>query len=139
MPHSILLPSLTRYSDLSLLALRLLVGAFLIWGVQDNLLSSARMQDFVRFTTAYEFPAPRFAAPLSVYMQLICGALIALGLFFRIAALVMAVHFIVAVLMVHLHQDFRAQWPALILVFVCIHFATFGAGRWSTDRLFGSR
>jgi putative oxidoreductase len=77
-------------------------------------------------------------APLSVYAQLVSGVLLTLGLFTRAAAIVMTVHFIIAVLMVHLHQDFRGQWPALVLVFVCAYFATRGAGRWSVDRMLGA-
>jgi putative oxidoreductase len=92
------------------------------------------MEEFVRFCAANGFPAPQFMAPLSVYAQLICGSLLIVGLFSRLAGIVMAVHFVIAVLMVHLHQDFRAQWPALILVFVCAYFATRGAGDWSVDR-----
>jgi putative oxidoreductase len=131
---ALLLPGLSRFSDLGLLALRLIVGSFLVWGVQDNVFSDARMQEFVRFCGANGFPAPQLMAPLSVYAQLICGSLFIVGLFTRLAAIVMTVHFIVAVLMVHLHQDFRAQWPALSLVFVCAYFAARGSGRWAADR-----
>jgi putative oxidoreductase len=92
------------------------------------------MQEFVRFCAANGFPAPQIMAPLSVYAQLLCGSLLIVGLFTRLAAIVMTVHFIVAVLMVHLHQDFRAQWPALSLVFICAYFAARGAGRWAADR-----
>jgi putative oxidoreductase len=131
---ALLLPGLSRFSDLGLLALRVVVGAFLIWGVQDNIVSEERMQEFVRFCAANGFPAPQFMAPLSVYAQFICGALLIVGLFTRLAAIVMAVHFVVAVLMVHLQQDFRAQWPALNLVFLCAYFAVRGAGHWAADR-----
>jgi putative oxidoreductase len=131
---ALLLPGLSRFSDVGLAALRVLAGVFLVWGVQDNVLSEARMQEFVRFCAANGFPAPEIMAPLSVYAQLICGSLLIVGLFTRLAAIVMAVHFIVAVLMVHLHQDFRAQWPALVLVFLCAYFAARGAGHWSADR-----
>jgi putative oxidoreductase len=136
---NLLLPGLSRFSDFGLLALRLLVGWFLVWGVLDNVVSDARMQEFVRFCAANGFPAPQFMAPLSVYAQLICGGLLILGLFTRLAAIVMAVHFIIAVPMVHLHQDFRAQWPALILVFVCAYFTARGAGHWSADRWLAAR
>jgi putative oxidoreductase len=137
--RALLLTRLYRYDDVALLALRVLVGAFLIWGVQDNVLSEARMQEFVRFCAANGFPFPQLAAPVSVYAQLIAGGLLVLGLFTRLAAIVMTGHFIIAVLMVHLHQDFRAQWPALALVFICAYFATKGAGRFSLDRVLGER
>ncbi len=135
--RALLLPQLARFSDEALLALRVIVGAFLIWGVQDNILSEERMQEFVEFCAANGFPAPHVMAPLSVYTQFICGALLFVGLFTRLAGIVMTGHFIIAVLMVHLHQDFRGQWPALALVFICAYFATRGAGRWSVDRRLG--
>jgi putative oxidoreductase len=138
-PPALLLPGLSRFSDLALLALRLLVGSFLVWGVQDNVLSSARMQEFVRFCADAGFPMPALMAPLSVYAQLIGGAFLVVGFLTRMAAIVMSVHFIIAVVMVHLGQDFRSQWPALILVFTCAYFATRGAGRGSVDRWLESR
>jgi putative oxidoreductase len=134
MLSALLLPGLSRFSDIGLLALRLLVGSFLVWGVQDNVLSSARMQEFVRFCADAGFPAPELMAPLSVYAQLICGAFLIAGFLTRLAALIMTAHFIIAVLMVHLNGDFRSQWPALILVFVCAYFAARGGGHWSVDR-----
>ena len=55
------------------LFLRLLIGSFIIWGVQDNILSHERMLEFQKFLAARGTPSPEFAAPLSVYAQLICG------------------------------------------------------------------
>ena len=43
-------------------------------------------------------------------------------------------NFIVAVWMVHWPQDFPGWWPALILVFLGILFATMGAGRYAVDQ-----
>lgn len=129
----LLLTSLGRFSDIGLLALRAFVGVFLVWGVLDNIVSAERMEEFVRFVSANGFPWPRAMAPLSVYAQLVCGALLITGLLTRLAGIVMCGHFIIAVIMVHGDQDFRAQWPALILVFVSAYFAMRGGGRWAVD------
>ena len=131
----LLLPSLGQFSDIGLLALRAFVGVFLVWGVLDNVISAERMDEFVRFMRANGFPSPRVLAPLSVYAQLVCGALLIVGLLTRLASIAMCGHFIIAVAMVHWEQDFRAQWPALILVFVSAYFALHGGGRWAIDRL----
>ena len=64
---------LNRYGDLSLLLLRILTGAFLIYGTQDNILSDARMQEFVQFLAKRGFVWPELMAPLSVYAQFIGG------------------------------------------------------------------
>ncbi len=130
------LGSFARFSDVSLLLMRLLTGAFLIWGVWDNIVSAERMAEFEAFMTQFSFPAPHLFAPLSVYAQCICGGLLVFGLFTRWAGLIMAFNFVVGFLMVHLGDDFRAQFPALILIAVNLHFAAGGGGRYSLDRLF---
>lgn len=126
---------LERYGDLSLLALRVLTGAFLVYGTQDNILSAARMQEFVHFLAKHGFAWPELMAPLSVYAQFICGLLFVVGLLTRWAGMLMAFNFVVAVAMVHWGQDFRGWWPAIVLVFISLHFALHGAGRYSLDEL----
>lgn len=130
------LDGLARFSDATLFFARLLTGAFLIWGVWDNVVSKARMVEFQAFMTQFGFPAPHLLAPLSVYAQCIGGALLVLGLFTRWAGLFMAFNFVVGFFMVHLADDFRAQFPALILIAVNLHFAAAGGGRYSIDRFF---
>ena len=125
---------LGRYSDLSLAALRILTGGFLVYGTEDNVRSSERMEEFVHFLEANNFLSPELLAPLSVYAQFLCGILLVLGLLTRWTGLVVAFNFVVAVVMVHWTQDFRAWWPAIVLVFLGLHFACRGAGRWSIDR-----
>ena len=129
------LKSLARYGDLSLLFLRVLTGAFLIYGTQDNILSDARMHEFVQFLAKRGCVWPELMAPLSVYAQFICGVLFVIGLLTRWAGWVMTFNFIVAVVMVHWSQDFRGWWPAIVLVFISLHFALQGAGRYSVDAL----
>lgn len=132
---SVHLSFLKQYGDLSLLSLRVLTGAFLIYGTQDNVFSDARMQEFVQFLAKRGFVWPELMAPLSVYAQFICGALFVVGLLTRWAGLLMVFNFIVAVVMVHWSQDFRGWWPAIVLVFISLHFALQGAGRYSVDEL----
>lgn len=133
------LPALSRFSDVALLALRVLVGAFLMWGTWDNIASPERMQEFVAFLTQLNCPYPELAAPVSVYAQFICGALILLGLLTRWAGLVMVFNFIVAVWLVHPGADFRALFPPLILIAAPLYFATRGAGRYSLDAMLDAK
>ncbi|MEA3042076.1 MAG: putative oxidoreductase [Sphingomonadales bacterium] len=137
---SILDPAfLGRYSDLSLAALRVLTGGFLVHGTQDNVLNAARMDEFVQFLAANRFVMPELMAPLSAWAQFVCGFLLVLGLLTRWAGLVVAFNFVVAVWMVHWPEDFRGWWPAIVLVFLGLHFACRGAGRWSLDALIWRR
>ena len=135
MKRILFLQSLSALQDCTLLALRVFTGVFLVWGVWDNIADPARMTEFVEFMRHFKFPAPEFMAPLSVWFQFACGGLLILGLFTRWAGLLMAFNFIVGFLMVHLGDDFRAQFPALILIFVNAHFAASGGGRFALDRL----
>jgi putative oxidoreductase len=129
----LLLTPLARLSDLGLLLLRWVTGAFLVWQSHDNIFSAARMAEFETFLAQFGFVAPHIMAPLCVWAQFLCGILLILGLLTRWAGLVTAVTFVVAVWMVHWPQDFPGWWPALILVFLGLLFATQGSGRYALD------
>ena len=133
------LPSLARWSDATLLGLRVLTGAFLMHETWDNVTSRARMGEFVEFLGQHGFPLPWLLAPFSVAVQFGCGALLVAGLLTRLAGLLVAANFVVAVLMVHLDEPFRGWWPALVLVFLGLHFAAAGSGRFGLDAAFGGR
>lgn len=135
MKRLIFLEPLAGFHDATLLVLRLLTGAFLVWGVWDNIADPTRMAEFAEFLRQFRFPAPALMAPLSVWLQFGCGVLMILGLFTRWAGLLMAANFIVGFLMVHLADDFRAQFPALILIAVSLHFTAAGGGRYALDRM----
>jgi len=133
------LDGLQPFTDLGLLLLRVLTGVFIIYGVIDNVFSAERMQEFVEFLSANGFVAANLMAPLSVYTQLLSGIAFVLGLMTRWAGIVLAINFVVAVIMVHWTLDFRAWWPALVLVGIGLQFAFTGAGRHSIDALIARR
>ncbi len=130
----LLLTPLARFADLGLLLLRWVTGAFLVYQSHDNILSAERMTEFEKFLTQFNFPLPELMAPLCVWAQFLCGIALILGLLTRWAGLVIAFVMAVAVWMVHWPQDFVGWWPALILVFLGLLFATQGAGRYALDR-----
>ncbi len=133
------LHGLARFADLTLLALRAVTGSFLIHETWDNVTSSARMREFAEFLTQFGFPLPHLMAPLSVAVQFGCGVLLVLGLATRLAGLLIAANFALAVYMVHYAEPFRGWWPALILVFLGLHFAAAGSGKFGVDAWFGKR
>ena len=136
---NLFLPSLSRWSDLTLLGLRALTGAFLMHETWDNVSSRARMGEFVSFLSQHHFPLPWLLAPLSVAVQFGCGALLIVGLLTRWAGLLVAANFAVAVLMVHFNEPFRGWWPAIVLVFLGLHFAAAGSGKFGLDALLWKR
>lgn len=135
----LLLPGLRRFGDEALLLMRLAIGAFIVWGVWDNITSAEHMQKFIAFQRQFGFPAPEFLAPLSVYGQFLMGLAIMLGLFTRWTGLVFAFHFIIAIAMVDQHNGLRGSLPSLCLVLMGLYWATYGAGRYSVDAVLESR
>jgi putative oxidoreductase len=129
-------PDWSRHADAALLSARLVVGGFLLWGVLDNISSTARMAEFANFLAAKGFPLPHVMAPLSVWAQAAVGAGFILGLATRWAGLVCAFNFVVAVAMVDAALGVRGAFPATALILFGLLFAVLGAGRWSVDRLF---
>jgi putative oxidoreductase len=133
------LEALARWSDAALLLTRLVIGAFLVWGVWDNIVSAERMREFEGFLAAQGFPMPAFCAQLSVWAQFACGVAFVLGGFVRWAGLLCIVNFVVALAMVDAARGLRASFPALALVLFGLLFATLGAGRFSVEALWARR
>jgi putative oxidoreductase len=134
------LPLLRLLSPVAILALRLYVGWFLIVGVWDNIVSVERMKEFEGFLRTLNCPMPEIAAPVSVWAQFGVGVLLIPGLFTRIAGIVLAINFIVAVLLLApTGASERDLFPPAILVFVGAVFATHGAGALSLDHFLFTR
>ncbi|HEY8617096.1 DoxX family protein [Phenylobacterium sp.] len=131
----ITLRPLARGADAALLALRAGVGAFLVFGVWDNITSAEHMQAFTTFLDKFGFPWPHLLAPFDVWVQFAVGVCFVLGLLTRWAGLLCAVNFIVAIVMVDHHGGWRAAFPSMCLVLIGLYLATHGAGALSADRL----
>lgn len=138
MSDIIFLRNLSRHEDAALLALRVVVGAFLIWGVWDNVVSPTRMNEFATFLGKHGVPAPSLMAQVSVYVQLAVGVAFVAGLLTRWAGLLCAANFVVAIVMVDRLQGIRGMFPAAALVFIGLYLATHGAGRFALDNAVGA-
>ena len=135
----LLLPGLRPFGDAALLLMRVAIGAFIVWGVWDNVVSPERMQEFIAFQRKFGFARPEFMAPLSVYGQLLMGLALIAGLFTRWTGLVFAFHFLVAIVMVDQHAGLRGSLPSMCLVLMGVYWATYGAGRYSLDAVLERR
>jgi putative oxidoreductase len=124
-----------RYRDYAPIFLRLLIGIFIIHGVQDNMLSTERMAEFEKFLAARGVPAAAAAARLSVYAQFICGVSILLGAWIRLTSIVFIINFIFAIMIAHLGDPFQRMLPALMMIAAGLFFLFNGAGRLSVDAL----
>ena len=136
---------LDRLSGAALLLLRLYLGAFLVWGVWDNIVSAERMDEFAGFLEAIGSPAPALAAPVSVWAQFLVGVLLIPGLATRWAGLLLAVKFLVAVVLIGTSQGVfpdvaRELFGPMMCVLAGLVLATLGPGPLSVDaRLTASR
>lgn len=131
----LLLTDLERHADVGLLLLRVATGAFLLYQSHDNVISAARMDEFVEFMRDFDFVRPDVLAPLSVYAQFLAGMGFVLGFMTRWLGWITAFNFVVAVWMVHWGQPVPLVWPAAILVFLGQYLGLRGAGRLSIDHL----
>lgn len=129
------LSPLDRLRPAAPLAVRAFLCIYLLYMSQDNVLSGARMDEFTGFLAANGFPAPALAARVSVYAQLLCGALLGLGLLTRWAAAVMVFHFVVAILGAHLDLPFRTTLEPAAMLSSSLFLLLNGPGACSLDAL----
>jgi putative oxidoreductase len=127
------------WADLSLLCFRLVVGTFLIWGVWDNIIDPARMNEFVHFLRAHGFPIPEASARMSVWAQFSCGLAFFFGFAARCFGLLCALNFLVALVMVDAAGGIRSAFPSAMLILFGLHIAATGAGSLSLDKWLASR
>ncbi|MDX5421441.1 MAG: DoxX family protein [Hymenobacteraceae bacterium] len=128
-----------RHSAYGVLFLRLAIGVFIIYGVQDNVFNWNRMLEFRDFLEVHGVPSPLLAAHLSVYVQFICGILLLLGGAVRLVGLLLIINFTAAILIVHIGQSFPQYYPAAQLIAVGFFFLFHGAGPISLDAYLESR
>lgn len=121
------------HRELAVLVLRLFVAFVLVYGTQDNVFSSARMDEFRDFLAANGFPWPGGAAYVSAYAQFGAGLLLFAGLYTRLAAFVVVINFITALVMVHRALPFNANIAPLAMLVGGIFFVIYGAPRYSLD------
>jgi putative oxidoreductase len=113
--------------------IRVLIGAFIIWGVQDNILSFEQMEEFAHFLAVRGVPLPLFAAIVSVYVQMICGLSILFGAAVRATSIPLIVNFVAALGIAHRGDSFRGMFPALMMIAAGLFFLFHGAGELSVD------
>ena len=127
------LNSAQRFSDFTLLLLRIFVGLYLIWSVWGDVTDSSRMREFSSFLAKHQFPVPEILAPVAAYLQLAIGLGFVFGAFTRWAGILCVVIFAVAIAMVDRYGGMRGIFPSGCLVAIGLYLATHGAGRFSVD------
>jgi putative oxidoreductase len=129
-----------KLDSTALLIARLTVGVLFVstgWGKVHNL---AKVTEFF---TELHIPAPAFNATLASVTELVCGALLVVGLASRLAALPLVVTMIVALLTAKLDEIHglpdlfgEVEWTYIAILLVV---ATAGPGKASLDALVAPR
>jgi putative oxidoreductase len=97
----------------------------------------------VGFFTELGIPAPQFQAPLAATAEFVCGALILIGLFTRVATLPLIVTMTTAILTakradIHELSDLFGMAEYLYIA-LCLYLGAHGAGPLSLDAVFARR
>jgi putative oxidoreductase len=130
------LTSGSRSADAGLLLLRVVAGASL--AAAHGLGKMPPRQRFVERVGAMGFPEPEVFAWLSGFAELGGGLLLAIGLFTRPAAFLIAANFVVVVLLAHQGDPFGDREKGLLFLSIAALYLFTGAGRFSLDAmLFG--
>jgi putative oxidoreductase len=124
------LPWLSRWQPQVHALLRIVAGLlFLEHG-------TAKLFTFPLFPQGMPHPLPTMILASAV-IELVCGLLITLGLFTRLAALVASGEMAVAYFMAHAPKGFwpiaNMGEPAILYCFIFLFLAAAGAGAWSID------
>jgi putative oxidoreductase len=128
----------TKLLDLGLLTLRLGAGGFLLF--------AHGLQKLVNFSEiSAKFPDPlgflgsEVSLILAIFAELLCSALVMLGLLTRLAALPVCVMMFVAAFLVHGDDPFAKKELALLYLVVFAFLALAGGGTFSLDTLIRRR
>lgn len=131
----------SNVTDVAFLILRLAIGA---WMLSKGIPKVAMLfSGNIQFYSVLGMSA-QLSLALTVLAQVIGSFLLLIGLFTRFAAVILAVNMLVAVVSVHLNDQFSKAEPALHFLLIYVVLSLAGAGIFSLDyiitpKLIGSK
>lgn len=120
------------FDSIGLLVLR--VGAGATMAIAHGL---PKLQSFAEKSSSFPDPlgvGSSVSMALAIFGELVCGALIAAGLFTRLAAIPFGITMTVAAFITHGADPFQKKELALMYLVMAIAIALLGPGRWSLDQ-----
>jgi len=118
-------------SDVGLGFLRLVGLGLAYHGYQK--IFGGNMSKFAGGVEDMGFPLPVVFAWAAALSELVGGALVAIGLFTRVAAALAATTMFVAAFLRHATDDFETREKAISYLAIMLALACLGAGKWSID------
>lgn len=130
-------------SELAALVLRVVVGTIFVAEAQRKLFGAPDARhgraDLRRLVARAGAPAPALVASLVSWLELVCGALVLVGLFTRLATVPLAAILLVAIVRIKWSDGFIGgwDWPLSVLA-ATVGIALLGPGAVSLDAAIGA-
>lgn len=122
-----------KFSDVALLVLRVFTGLAMAFG--HGLSKVQNPEKAIGAARGLAFPVPEVFGWALIVAEFLGGILLALGLFTRPSAFLIACTMIVAAFMAHASDPFARKEMALLYLTISILFLATGGGRFSIDSL----
>jgi putative oxidoreductase len=137
----------SRVADIGLMVCRVCTGLFLALGHGCYKLPPEGVTKFAGALEKMSVPAPTVAAWAAMFAEFFCGILLAIGLFTRPTAALIAITMLTAIGTAHRHDPLfmqasangHAKEFALLYMIPAILFLCTGAGRYGLDALIRPR
>jgi putative oxidoreductase len=118
--------------------IRIIVGAFMIYHGLE-IFDKAKMNEYTKWLVDMRSPAPAFMVYLGKGAELVSGILLALGLFTRPAAILLAITMAFIAFGIGHGKIYMEDQHPFLFVLLALVFVFTGPGKWSLDRLLFSR
>ena len=125
--------SLSNYSDLTLLLMRIGVGALMLSHGAGKFMKLFGDEP-VKFSDPLGVGATASLA-LAVFAEVFCSVFLIFGFATRLSVVPLIITMLVAVLLIHTHDPFPKKELPLLYIIIYLSISIFGAGKFSVDNL----
>ena len=125
--------SLSNYSDLTLLLMRIGVGALMLSHGTGKFLKLFG-EEPIKFSDPLGVGATASLA-MAVFAEVFCSIFLIFGFATRLSVVPLLITMLVAVLLIHTHDPFPKKELPLLYIIIYLAIGIFGAGKFSVDNL----
>jgi len=129
--------SLSNYSDLTLLLMRIGVGALMLSHGAGKFMKLFGDEP-VKFSDPLGVGATASLA-LAVFAEVFCSVFLIFGFATRLSVVPLIITMLVAVLLIHTHDPFPKKELPLLYIIIYLSIGIFGAGKFSVDNLISKK
>ena len=119
-------------SDLAILILRLTFGGLFVYHGYSKVIA---FNDILPHFEDIIGIGPKLSFILLIFAELVCGFLVAIGLFTRLAVVPIFIAMVVAYFIAHAKHGFNEKELAFIFLVLCVAVFVAGSGKYSVDKL----